>query len=104
MKRSMQLLPQVSFCVMVALSLRPRHGYEIKQQVDEDTASRVKLSPGSLYGTIKQLLDDGYIEEIPGEDKRRRNYRLTRKGWLRLENETQYFARLLQLAKQRKVY
>ena len=34
MKRSIELLPQVSFSIMVALSLKPRHGYEIIQQVE----------------------------------------------------------------------
>jgi DNA-binding PadR family transcriptional regulator len=42
------------------------------------------LSPGTLYGSIKQMLEDGWIEEVPGRatapDERRRYYRLTREG------------------------
>lgn len=104
MKRSMQPLPHVSFSIMMALSLRPRHGYEIMQQVEEDTQGKVKLGPGSLYGAMKQLSENGYIEEVPGETERRRHYRLTRKGWLRLSADLEYFANMMRLAKQRKAF
>ena len=104
MKRSMDLLPQVSFSVLMALSLKPRHGYEIMQQVADDSAGKIKLGPGSLYTAIKQLSEDGFIEEMPFEDSRRRYYRLTKKGWDRLNAELQYFDKTVQLAKQRKAY
>jgi DNA-binding PadR family transcriptional regulator len=104
MKRSMDLLPQVSFSVMMALSLKPRHGYEIMQQVADDSDGRIKLGPGSLYTAIKQLSEAGLIEEMPFEDPRRRYYRLTKKGWDRLNAELAYFDKTVQLAKQRKAY
>ena len=104
MKRSMNLLPQVPFSVMMALSLKPRHGYEIMQQVTEDSDGKIKLGPGSLYTTIKQLTEAGLIEEMPFEDTRRRYYRLTKKGWDRLTAELAYFDKTIQLARQRRVY
>lgn len=104
MKRSMQLLPQIPFGILMALSLKPRHGYEIMKQVNEDSLGKMKVGPGSLYTAIKQLSDDGFIEEVEGEDSRRRYYRLTKKGWERLNNELQYFENTLKLAKQRKAY
>jgi DNA-binding PadR family transcriptional regulator len=58
----MDLMPQISFGIMMALSLKPRHGYEIMQQVTEDSAGRIKLGPGSLYSSIKQLIEAGLIE------------------------------------------
>lgn len=100
----MDLLPQVSFSVMMALSLKPRHGYEIMQQVGEDSDGRIKLGPGSLYTAIKQLSETGLIEEMPFEDNRRRYYRLTKKGWDRLNAELAYFDKTVRLAKQRKAY
>jgi DNA-binding PadR family transcriptional regulator len=100
----MELLPQVSFCILLALSLKPRHGYEIMQQVEEDTSSRVRLGPGSLYTTIKKLMDDELIEEVKLDDnERRRHYQLTKKGWQRLNAEMDYYAAVAQLSKARLV-
>ena len=53
--------------------------------ISERSAGKVKLSPGTLYGSIKQMLEDGWIEEIASraaadENERRRYYRLTRDG------------------------
>lgn len=100
----MNLLPQLSFSILVALSLRPRHGYEIMKQVNEDSLGKINLGPGSLYTAIKQLSEEGLIEEVPGETDRRRNYRLTKKGLERLNAELQYFDNTVKLAKQRNVY
>ena len=104
MKRSMDLLPQLSFSILMALSLKPRHGYEIMQQVKEDSDGKIKLTPGSLYTAVKQLKDDGFIEEVASEDPRRRYYQLTKNGRARLASELEYFNRTLELAKQRKVF
>ena len=104
MKRSMELLPQVSFSILMALSLKQRHGYEIMKQVHEDSLGKIKLGPGSLYTAIKQLSEDGLVEEVEGEDERRRYYRLTKKGWNKLNAELEYFDNTLKLARQRKAY
>jgi len=100
----MELLPQVSFSILMALSLKPRHGYEIMQQVEEDSLGKIKLGPGSLYTAIKQLAEDDLIEEVPDEDVRRRYYRLTKKGWNRLNAELEYFDKTMKIAKQRKAF
>ena len=73
------------FQILIALADQPRHGYGIMLDIAARSDGKVKLSPGTLYGSIKQMLDDGYIEEIAGrpaadEDERRRYYRLTRDG------------------------
>lgn len=103
MKRSLDLLPQVSFSILLALSLQPRHGYEIMQQVRNDSDGKVKLGPAALYGTIKQLLAAGLIEEVAGRDdgERRRYYKLSSKGWERLDKELDYFRTSVKLSKQR---
>jgi DNA-binding PadR family transcriptional regulator len=100
----MDLLPQISFSILMALSLKPRHGYEIMQQVEEDSLSKIKLGPGSLYTAIKQLVEDNLIEEVADDDVRRRYYRLTKKGWNRLNAELQYFDKTIKIAKQRKAF
>jgi DNA-binding PadR family transcriptional regulator len=98
----MQLLPQVSFSIIFALSLKPRHGYEIMQQVRDDSLDKISIGSGSLYTAIKQLSESNLIEEMPYEDTRRKYYRLTKKGWDRLEAELEYFERTVKIAKQRR--
>jgi DNA-binding PadR family transcriptional regulator len=103
MKRSMELLPQVSFSILFALSLQPRHGYEIMQQVEQDSKGKIKPGPGALYGAIKQLREDGLIEEIKSNDPtmRRRSYKLSPLGWERLEAELDYYKATINLARKR---
>ena len=71
------------FQILIALADQPLHGYAIMLDIAERSDGKVKLSPGTLYGSIKQMLEDGLIEEIAGraaDDERRRYYRLTRGG------------------------
>ena len=99
------LLPQVTFSIFLALSLKPRHGYEIMQQIEVDSGGVIKLGPGALYGAIKRLCEDNYIEEIPSDDNddRRKYYRLTRKGWQRLEAEVRYYQDTVKIARERRI-
>lgn len=95
-------LPQVTFSILFALSLKPRHGYELMQQIEHDSIGKVRLGPGALYGSIKKLVEDNLIEEMPFEgDARRRYYRLTRKGWNILQTELEYFETTVRLARER---
>jgi DNA-binding PadR family transcriptional regulator len=71
------------FHILIALADRPLHGYGIMLDIAERSAGKVKLSPGTLYGSIKQMLEDGLIEEMSArayDDERRRYYRLTKPG------------------------
>jgi len=94
-------MPQVAFSILFALSLKPRHGYELMQQIEHDSKGIVKIGPGALYGTIKQLHDEGLIEEVPSAEDRRRYYRLTKKGLDRLGAELSYFENTVRLAQKR---
>jgi DNA-binding PadR family transcriptional regulator len=76
-------LPAAVFQILVALADQDRHGYAIMQDVAARTGGRMKLSPGTLYGSIKRMLDEGLIDELDErpnpdhDDERRRYYRLT---------------------------
>jgi len=76
-------LPAAVFQILVALADQDRHGYAIMQDVAARTTGRMKLSPGTLYGSIKRMLDDELIVELDerpdpeDDDERRRYYRLT---------------------------
>ena len=74
------------FHILVALADRDRHGYSIMQDVAARTDNQLRLSPGTLYGSIKRMLVQGLIEELQtapdpeDDDDRRRYYRITRFG------------------------
>ncbi len=79
------LTPAV-FEILLALVDGERHGYAIMKEVDERTARRVKLRPGTLYRAISRLLEDNLIQESDvrpdpvEDDERRRYYGLTSLG------------------------
>jgi DNA-binding PadR family transcriptional regulator len=79
------------FHILVALAGQDRHGYSIMQDVAARTDGRVKLSPGTLYGAIRRLLEEGLIEELDErpeqDDERRRYYRLTSAGYAAAREE-----------------
>jgi DNA-binding PadR family transcriptional regulator len=66
---------------------------------------RLTLGPGTLYGTIKRLLDAGLVEDLgapsPDNDPRRRYYRITPKGRRALELETEGLTSVLGVARRR---
>jgi DNA-binding PadR family transcriptional regulator len=98
------LTPAV-FHVLLALSDGDRHGYAIMSEVANNTSGRVKMGPGTLYGTIKRLLDGGLLEESnrrpdPSlDDERRRYYRLTSLGQRVLKAEARRYEQVTQLAR-----
>jgi DNA-binding PadR family transcriptional regulator len=78
-------LPPPVFHILLALCDGERHGYAVMRDVAERTAGRVRMSPGTLYGSIKRMLEQGLVEEVrsrqaAADDERRRYYRLTRFG------------------------
>lgn len=76
------LTPSV-FHILVALTDGERHGYAIMRQVADDTAGRLQLGPGTLYGCLQRMLAAGLIEETDWrpdpqlDDERRRYYRIS---------------------------
>ena len=105
MKRNYNHLPGVAFSILMALSLKERHGYEIIKQVEEDSAGKIKLGPGALYTSIRHLNEKKLIEEVQKTtDTSRRYYKLTRLGRSALNEEINYYASMVNLAKQRHIY
>ena len=76
-------LTPATFHILLALAQGERHGYAIMQDVAEQTADEIQLGPGTLYGSLKRLVDQGWIEETEKDEdgnERRRYYKLTRVG------------------------
>ena len=102
--RLLPITPAV-FHILLALADGERHGYGIMQEVARCTEGKVRLGPGTLYRSIKRMLDDGLIEES-GErpdpkldDERRRYYRLTNFGCSVAAAETERLEALVGLAR-----
>ena len=97
------LTPAV-FHILLALADGERHGYAIMQEVAKSTAGQTQMGPGTLYGTIKRMLDSRLITESderpdPGlDDERRRYYRLTDFGAKVASAEARRMAGLVKLA------
>jgi len=92
--------------ILLSLSADDRHGLGIAADVKAFTNGRLTLGPGTLYGTIKRLLEAGLVEDLgqpsaDDDDPRRRYYRITPKGRRALELETEGLASVLGVAKRR---
>ena len=108
-RRRLDPLPPAAFHILLALAGGQKHGYGIMREVAEETDQKVRLGPGTLYGSIQTLLEAGYVEEA-GErsdpvsgDERRRYYRLSGAGRMALKSEAERMAALLRLVKSKKI-
>jgi DNA-binding PadR family transcriptional regulator len=70
-------LPAPFFQILIALTPGEAHGYAIMQDVEERTGGQLKLNPGTLYGSIKRMLELDLIEEVRPLAERRRFYQIT---------------------------
>ncbi len=102
-------LTPAAFQILLALVDRERHGYAIMREVAERTDGAVRLGPGTLYGSLKRLLERGLIEE-GGEradpetgDERRRYYRITEFGLLVARAEARRLEGMVRAARQKKL-
>jgi DNA-binding PadR family transcriptional regulator len=92
--------------ILLSLAAEDRHGLGIAADVKAFTNGRIVLGPGTLYGTIKRLLDAGLVQDLgqpdpADDDPRRRYYRITAKGRRALETETEGLASVLGVARRR---
>jgi len=64
------LTPAV-FHILLAVYAGERHGYEIMQQVEEDSRGAVKMGPGTLYGSLDRMIAAGLVVRSNTRDPRR---------------------------------
>jgi len=83
-------LQEPTFLILTALAGEPRHGYGVIQEVNTLSGGRVTLRPGTLYGALDRLVEQGLAvadrEEIV-DGRLRRYYRLTDAGATLLDAE-----------------
>jgi DNA-binding PadR family transcriptional regulator len=92
------LTPAV-FHILLALYGRERHGYDIMQQVKEDSRHTVKMGPGTLYGSLERMIEAGLVAKGNTQDPRRIYYRLTALGQTTLRAETERLSRAALVAR-----
>jgi DNA-binding PadR family transcriptional regulator len=75
--------------ILLSLADVPRHGYALLKDIESLSRGRVRLSTGTLYGALRRLLEDSWIERFEQEDTSREKqaYRLTPTGRGQLEAE-----------------
>ncbi len=85
MARRTKPLPSASLHIVLALLDGELHGYALMGRVAELSDGVVRMGPGTLYGTLNRLVDEGLIEETTdrisrNDNERRRYYQLTGSG------------------------
>jgi DNA-binding PadR family transcriptional regulator len=91
--------------ILLALSATERHGYGIMKQVESDSHGKVKMGPGTLYGSLSRMIDAGLIRESDKkvdpkmDDERRVYYKITGLGQKALAAELQRYREVVAVAK-----
>lgn len=95
-------LPTLSYYVLLALGEGDAHGWAVIKRIRDLTDGSANPSSGSLYLAMVRLEDDGLIADSPtppGDDERRRYYRLTPLGRDVARAESQRLERLVRRAR-----
>ena len=85
-------MTETAFYILLCLR-RENHGYGILQQTQQLTGGEIRLSPGTIYGSLSKMEKDGLIVLVREEEKRR-IYQITELGEELLALEKRRIARL----------
>lgn len=85
-------MTETGFYILLCLR-QEAHGYGIVQQVETLTGGEIRLSPGTLYGSLSKMEKDGLIRLVREEEKRK-VYTITALGTEVLELEMKRIERL----------
>jgi DNA-binding PadR family transcriptional regulator len=97
-RRTPALTPAV-FHILLALYGRERHGYDIMQQVKEDSQAAVKMGPGTLYGSLDRMIETGLVVKSDTRNPRRIYYKLTPLGQTTLRAESERLSSVAAMAR-----
>src|SRR5688572_22080932 len=104
-----QLLTPAVFHILLALSTEERHGYGIMKQAEMDSLGKVQMGAGTLYGSLKRMLDAGLVDESDKrvdpemDDARRVYYRITATGQKALAEEIDRYRHIVSRAQRIKL-
>ncbi len=77
---------RLKFLVLTLLAIGPSHGYELGKKIESITMGLVRAGPGSIYPLLRELREEGLVEEELSVEggRARKVYKLTEKGVSRL--------------------
>src|SRR6186713_95944 len=107
-KANVPLTPAVLH-ILLALSTKERHGYGIMKEVEADSEGKVKMGPGTLYGSLGRMIEAGLIRESDKkvdpemDDERRIYYKITGLGRAALEAELERYRKVVAVAKRKQL-
>ena len=85
-------MTETGFYILLCLQ-EPNHGYGIVQRVEQMTEGEIRLSPGTMYGSLSKMEKDGVIRFVREEEKRK-IYQITALGNEVLQLELRRIKRL----------
>ena len=95
--------------ILLALSTEERHGYGIMKQVERESHGKVKMGPGTLYGSIGRMIEAGLIRESDKrvdpamDDERRIYYTVTGLGRQALSAELDRYREVVAVATDKRI-
>ena len=95
--------------ILLALSSGERHGYGIMKQVESESQGKVKMGPGTLYGSLGRMIEAGLIRESDKkvdprlDDERRIYYAITGLGQVRLAAELERYREVVAVARRKQL-
>ena len=98
MSNAAELLPgTLDLLILKAVSLGPLHGYGVLLRINQISNGALVIEQGALYPALFRLVRQGLLEtewDKSDNNRRAKYYELTRKGWKRLKEETEWWNRL----------
>ena len=79
-RKSMDILTESMFYVLMALMTGPMCGIDIADFIEKRTKSRLQMGPATLYTILGKFEKEKYIRETAVEG-RKRTYEITGKGF-----------------------
>lgn len=97
-------LTETTFFILLALAAGAKYGYAIMKEVEDLSNGRVDLSTGTLYGGLKRMLEQGWLERVPdpmpdASGPERKAYALTGFGRQIVDAETERLRQLVTAAR-----
>jgi DNA-binding PadR family transcriptional regulator len=95
--------------ILLALSTGERHGYGIMKEVESDSQGKVKMGPGTLYGSLGRMMEAGLIRESDKkvdpelDDERRVYYKITGLGQAALAAELERYREVVAVGKKKQL-